>query len=76
MGYLDQAEACSLESLRRAVVHGTVVASFTVEDFSIDRLRDLSMEDIQDRYGALRSLTYFESIPQAQCEAFQCSFIE
>ena len=76
MGYLDQAEACSLGSLRRAVAHGTVVASFTVEDFGIGRLREISMGDIQERYEALRSLTYFESLPQAQCEAFQCSFIE
>ncbi|MEA3408159.1 MAG: PfkB family carbohydrate kinase [Chloroflexota bacterium] len=76
MGYLDRVGVCSLESLRRAVVHGTVVASFTVEDFSIDGLRNRSMKDIQERYESLRSLTYFESMPKAQCEAFQRSFIE
>ncbi|MFO7919106.1 MAG: PfkB family carbohydrate kinase [Anaerolineae bacterium] len=76
MGYLDREKVCSMESLRRAVVHGTVVASFTVEDFSIDGLRDLSMDDIQERYEALRCLTYFEPTPKARCETFRRSLIE
>ena len=42
MGYLAHSGNLSVEALRRAVVHGTVVASFTVEDFSIDRLRTLT----------------------------------
>lgn len=76
MGYLDRTKVCSLESLRRAVVHGAVVASFTVEDFSIGGLRDLSMDDIQERYEALRQLTYFEPAPEAPGEAFKRSLIE
>ena len=40
MGHLAQSDDVSLASLRQAMVHGTVVASFTVQDFSVDRLRD------------------------------------
>lgn len=76
MGYLDGEGVYSIKSLRQAVVHGTVVASFTVEDFSIDGLRDLSMKDIQERYKALRCLTYFDPVPEVQCETFKRSLIE
>ncbi len=76
MGYLDRTQLCSLKSLRRAVVHGAVVASFTVEDFSIDGLRDLSIEDVQERYEALRGLTYFDMLPEQQCEALHRSLME
>jgi len=59
MGYLARTGEMSIEALRRAVVHGTVVASFTVEDFSIDRLRTLTMEEIEQRYEAFRRMTRF-----------------
>jgi len=73
MGYLAHNGSLSLEAVRRAVVHGTVVASFTVEDFSVDRLRTLTMPEIQARYHELRYLTYFESLQAAECGAFQGS---
>jgi len=59
MGYLARTGEISGEALRRAVVHGTVVASFTVEDFSIDRLRTLALEEIEQRYEAFRRMTCF-----------------
>ncbi len=43
MGYLARRDCCSVEALRKAVVNGTIIASFTVEDFSIDRLRTLTL---------------------------------
>ncbi|MFP3895592.1 MAG: PfkB family carbohydrate kinase [Anaerolineales bacterium] len=76
MGYLDREKDFSLGSLRQAIVHGAVVASFTVEDFSIDGLRDLSMDDIQERYEILRCLTYFEPMSETRCKRVQRSLID
>lgn len=45
--------------LRQAVAHGSVLASFDVEAFSLDRLRELGREDIDARVAALRRLTAF-----------------
>jgi len=61
VGYLAHTDHLSLESLRKATVHGAVVASFTVQGFSIDRLRTLTREDIRARYDQFRRLTYFEA---------------
>jgi len=71
MGYLARSDDLSIEALRRAVVHGTVVASFTVEDFSIDRLRTLTTRDIDERYQEFLKLTYFETLPGSDCECFR-----
>jgi len=73
MGYLARQGDLSVETLRRAVVHGTVVASFTVEDFSIDRLRALTLGDIDARYQEFLKLTYFEALPKQDRECFQRS---
>lgn len=45
--------------LRRATVFGSVMASFTVEKFSLDRLRELEMTEIKNRYNHLRAMTEF-----------------
>ncbi|HHX63258.1 MAG TPA: sugar kinase [Chloroflexi bacterium] len=71
MGYLASSSDLSLETFRRAVVHGTVVASFTVEDFSIDRLRSLQVGDIRERYDMFRSLTHFDPLADEECRAFR-----
>lgn len=44
------------ETFKRAVMWGTVVASFTVEDFSLDRLECLSEEELDERYHAFRTI--------------------
>ncbi|MEN6479474.1 MAG: PfkB family carbohydrate kinase [Anaerolineales bacterium] len=69
MGYLAETEDLSLRGLRRAVVHGTVVASFTVQDFSIDQLRRLDREQIDERYRQFCCLTYFDSPTHTECAA-------
>jgi len=62
MGYLAKTGDLSMASLRRAVVHGTLVASFTVQDFSIDRLRPLTLADIEACYSTFRWMTHFEPL--------------
>lgn len=57
---LGQAHGRTLDEIRRAIVHGSVVASFAVEDFSIGRLRTLTMDEVLARYRQLRDYTNFE----------------
>jgi len=71
VGYLARCECLSLGSLRKAAVHGTMVASFTVEDFGVDRLRSLTLEDIQERYNRFRYLTHFEALSPSERTGLQ-----
>jgi sugar/nucleoside kinase (ribokinase family) len=59
MGYLTMTDSLSRENLRRAVVFGTALASFCVEDFSVGRLTDLPKTAIDARVAALRQMTEF-----------------
>jgi len=49
MGYLANAGGDTFETLKTAVSYGTVIASFCIEDFSLNRLRSVSLEDIERR---------------------------
>lgn len=60
MGYLAGSGDCSPRGMRRAIVYGSVIASFTVEAFGLDRLRTLTREEIDRRYRQFISLTAFE----------------
>ena len=46
--------------LRKAMIYGSVLASFTVEAFSLDRLRKLSMDEIKERYETFKLMSQFE----------------
>jgi len=48
-------------ALRRAIVYGSVVASFCVEDFGPGRLREVSRDDIEKRFRQFMALTDFHS---------------
>lgn len=60
MGYLARTGDLSPAALRRAVIHGAAVASFTVERFSLDRLRSLTAEEVRGRVAQMRRLTHFD----------------
>jgi sugar/nucleoside kinase (ribokinase family) len=60
MGHLAETGDVSPAGIRRAIVYGSVVASFTVEAFSLERLRTLTREDIDRRYRQFVSLTSFD----------------
>jgi sugar/nucleoside kinase (ribokinase family) len=62
LGYLASCRVHDERELRRAIIFGSVLASFTVEKFSLDRLREITPQDIQQRYRAFRSLTHFEDL--------------
>jgi len=59
MGHLAANDNLEESAVRQAVVFGSVMASFTVEQFSLERLKELSYEEIQDRYLKFRLLTEF-----------------
>ena len=59
MGYIARKGSWDLESLRQGVILGSVMASYNVQDFSLDRLKTLTHDDIQDRYKAFSDLTRF-----------------
>jgi sugar/nucleoside kinase (ribokinase family) len=46
--------------LRKAMIYGSVLASFCVEAFSLDRLRKLSMDEIKERYEMFKLMSQFE----------------
>lgn len=49
LGYLTAAGKYDDDALRRAIVHGTIVASFTIEDFSINRIRNVTRAEVEER---------------------------
>jgi len=59
MGYLAKTQDLGFENLKRAVALGAVVASFTVEDFSLDRLRRLDLRQIEERLEIFRRICSF-----------------
>ena len=50
----------SFTDLRKATIYGSVLASFTVEAFSLERLRKLSMDEIKARYETFKLMSQFE----------------
>lgn len=62
LGYLAQAGEASMAHLRRALVFGSVVASFTVEDFSARRLATVTQDELRRRYREFREFTYFDEV--------------
>ncbi len=59
VGWLGRTDDLSEENLKKAVIYGSTMASFCVEKFSVDGLRDLTYLQIQDRYRAFRELSRF-----------------
>jgi sugar/nucleoside kinase (ribokinase family) len=60
MGYLARSGDISEANLRRAVVYGSALGSFAVEKFSVDRLIEITAEDIRKRVGEFHRLVTFE----------------
>jgi len=62
IGHLARCRATDDQALRRAIICGTVMASFAVEDFSLRRLFRLTPEEIAERYHELITFTRFEGL--------------
>jgi sugar/nucleoside kinase (ribokinase family) len=59
LGYLDKVKSFDEIALRRAAVFGSVMASFVIEDFGIQRFKNLSHSEIEKRYEQFKSLVSF-----------------
>ena len=62
MGYLANTGNLSEEGVRQAIVFGSVMASFNVEDFSLNRMKRLTYPEIEARYRDFKALTHFQGL--------------
>ena len=63
MGYLDSQDTIDEAALRRAMIFGSVMASFNVEEFGTERVQRLTHAEINERFRAFKRMTHFEEIP-------------
>lgn len=60
VGYLAACGEITDAAMARAIIYGSTLASFAVEDFSLDRLLRLTKGEIAERFRLFRELTYFD----------------
>jgi sugar/nucleoside kinase (ribokinase family) len=60
IGYLKQTKDISFENMKRAVIHGSAMASFCVEKFGIKRLIELTDKDVENRLQEFVDLVQFD----------------
>jgi sugar/nucleoside kinase (ribokinase family) len=63
MGYLSSQGELDEDAMRRAMIFGSVMASFNVEEFGTERVRRLTYQEINDRFRAFKRMTHFDEIP-------------
>jgi len=59
IGYLAKTDDISFENMKRAIIYGSALASFTVEKFGTQRLEALTTEDIEERVADFVKLAHF-----------------
>ncbi|MBI4844247.1 MAG: sugar kinase [Nitrospirae bacterium] len=62
MGYLANTMNFEPSNIRKAIIFGSVMASFNVESFSLDRLKSLDYKEIEARFREFKRLTHFEDL--------------
>ena len=65
MGHLAESGDTSWAGIKRAMIFGSVIASFSVETFGVEGLLQMQREAIEERYETLRKCTMFESLTKA-----------
>lgn len=75
MGYLASQPTLDEAALRRAMIFGSVMASFNVEEFGTERVQRLTPEEINQRFSDFKRFTNFEEIPfeRVSTSTFQVS---
>ena len=63
IGYLAKSKKLNQESLRKAAIYGTIMATFAVEDFSLRKLGKISKVDIDERIRKFKQITSFNITP-------------
>jgi len=59
VGYLDKTQDFSFENIKRAIVYGSTMASFCVQDFSTSKLKNIDQAEISKRAKEFQALTAF-----------------
>ncbi len=62
MGYLANMGDTSLETIKQAIIMGSLMASFSVEDFGINRIKALTYDEIKARYKSFKKCMEFGDI--------------
>jgi sugar/nucleoside kinase (ribokinase family) len=62
LGYLASGDTVDDASLARAIIYGSTLASFAVEDFGVDRLLRLEHEEVAARFNEFKKLTHFDAV--------------
>ena len=62
MGYLASQDVLDEAAMRRAMIFGSVMASFNVEEFGTERVQRLTHAEINERFSAFKKMTFFEEI--------------
>lgn len=60
LGYIAKTGDISFDNMKRAIIHGSAMASFCVEDFSIERVKGLSELEISERLETFKKLSHYE----------------
>jgi sugar/nucleoside kinase (ribokinase family) len=60
IGYLEKTQDTSFENMKRAVIYGSAMASFCVEKFGTERLKELKKEDIKNQIQKFVNLAQFD----------------
>ena len=62
MGYLASQSHVDFAVLKKAIVFGSVLASFNVESFSLARLKTLKQSEIEERYQQFKLMSHFDDL--------------
>ena len=60
IGYLARTDDTSFVNMKTAIIYGSTMASFCVEDFSLNNLRNLRQEQIHERIRQFEQLSTFD----------------
>jgi sugar/nucleoside kinase (ribokinase family) len=60
IGYLASTDDLSTNNIKKAIIIGSAMASFCVEDFSLDRLKTLTQTEIDERVKKFKDLVHFD----------------
>jgi cytidine kinase len=63
MGYIASQKEISNDVMRRAMIYGSVMASFNVEEFGTERVDALEYSEINERFKTFKEMTHFDDIP-------------
>ena len=62
MGYIASTQDISFESMKRAIINGSALASFCVEEFGTERLMNITKKDLEERIEEFVALTNFDMV--------------